>query len=142
MLPGEYKAEVIGAGVRPDKNNEPQPFIKFKTDQGEITWFGNLKSVDSQAFAVKAAVTAGFHGNDWDQFAEGVAYFNEADIKITVVEEEYKGKTSLKVKWINSGKSKSMSPIEVKSKISSAGLFAQTKKETGVRKSAAEDTPF
>lgn len=143
MKPGKYEAKIVGAGVLPDQNNQPQPFMKFETSEGTIAWYGSLKSDKSQEIAVKAAVAAGFAGNDWDDFAQGLLHFKEAKFTITVAEETYNGKTRLKVKWVNPiTESKAMSAVEVKSKISSAGLFAKQKKEAGVKPSGTDSIPF
>lgn len=143
MKPGKYEAKIVGAGVLPDKNNQPQPFMKFETSEGPITWYGSLKSQTSQEIAVKAAVAAGFTGNDWDDFAQGLVHFKETKFVITVAEETYNGKTRLKVKWVNPiGEAKAMSAVEVKSKISSAGLFAKEKKDSGVKPSGSDSNPF
>jgi hypothetical protein len=129
MKPGIYKAQVIGAGMTTDSKGLPRPFMKLKTAEGDITWYGSLSSDKAQEIAVKAVTEAGFHGKDWDDLAQGVSFFNEADFTVTVVEDEYQGKKSIRARWINSAKDiKSMSPLEVKSKVSSAGLFAKFKK--------------
>ena len=116
MKPGKYEAKLLGAGVLPDNSNQPQPFMKFETAEGSITWYGSLKSDKAQEIAVKAAIAAGFVGNDWDDFAQGLLHFKETKFTITVAEETYNGKTRLKVKWVYPlSDSKSKSASEVKS---------------------------
>ena len=134
MKAGKFIAEVEQAGMIPDKNMKPQPFIQFKTEEGMITWFGSLNSEKSQEIAVKAAITAGFVGNDWDDFSKGKETFDGRKVMITCEEETYEGKTRLKVKWINPiSNFESMSASEVKAKVSSAALFAETKSKLGVK---------
>jgi hypothetical protein len=144
MKPGRYTAKVIEAGVGQDKNNEPQPFMKLQTEAGEtITWYGSLKSEKAQEIAVKAAVTAGFTGRDWDDFSRGVSSFKTVSVSITVEDETYNGKTRTKVKWINPIKTMDyMSAAEVKAKVSSASLFAQIRSENKPSKPSTEDVPF
>lgn len=140
MKVGKYIATVEQAGLVPDKSMNPQPFIQFKTDEGMMTWYGSLKSEGSQKMAVKAAVTAGFQGNDWDDFAKGKIMFDGRKCQIEVVEETYQGKTKVKVKWVNPISSfESMSAAEVKAKVSSAALFAESKNKLGNKK---EEIPF
>jgi len=135
MKIGKYKVKVIAAGVGPDKNMNPQPYIRFQNDQGEsITWYGSLGSDKAKEYAVKALVTAGFTGNDWADLSQGLKVFDGREVMITVAEETWNNKTVTKVKWINPISSndsfKSMAASEVKAKASDKGLFAQHKVAT------------
>ncbi|MCA6565829.1 MAG: hypothetical protein IM559_16910 [Pseudanabaena sp. M151S2SP2A07QC] len=143
MKPGKYIATVKQAGMVPDKNMNPQPFIQFTTEEGDITWYGSLKSDKSSEIAVKTAVTAGFTGNDWDDFAKGLTSFDGRKVQIeTAHETDLKGKKRLKVKWVNPLSSfNSMSAAEVKAKVSSSALFAEQKQKVGSTKKT-EEAPF
>lgn len=133
---GKYTAKAVSAGLSQTKSGSAQAYIKFEvTETGEanhITWFGSMteKSIDR---TVKALVTAGFNGND---FGDLEKKFNEVfqpkAVQLTLAEEEFNGKTSLKVKWVNpihQGPEKYQGPAP-----KFAALFAKTKQELGVMK--------
>lgn len=132
MKIGKYKVKVVSAGISPDKNMNPQPFMKFENAEGEtITWFGFISSDKAKEISVKALVAAGFQGNDWSDLSMGIKAFDGREVMITVAEELYNGKTYTKVKWVNPISSndsfKAMAASEIKAKASDKGLFAQHK---------------
>lgn len=125
MQAGEYLATVADVGIIPDKDLNPMPAVVFEIEGGEtIKKFFSLKSEKGAEFAVKAARTLGFTGSDWNEFK--IENMDGRKVMITVVEEEYNGKKMMKVQWINDVK-KTMSPEEVKAKLSNKALFAKFK---------------
>lgn len=140
MKAGKYIAKVENCGVVPDKKDRtPQPFIQFKTETDEtITWYGSLKNEKATDYAVKAAVTCGFLGSDWDQFNKLMMAPGQK-VQIEVEENDYEGKTYPRVKWINALRSfETMSADEIKTKVSSAAKFAQIKSAAP----KTEEVPF
>jgi hypothetical protein len=151
MKPGKYTAKVIGAGMIPDDKNNEKPFMKFQTEAMDvITWYGNLSSPRGPEFDTKAAVAAGFIGENWKDFAQGLTHFEQKECSITVVEESYHDKKTnsmkkvTKVKYINplggdKLAEKALTSGQVKSNHSD--FFKKAKLEAGV-KSSSEEVPF
>lgn len=140
MKPGKYKAELLDAGLSPDKNGDPQPYMKFNVVHGDeaqvMTWFGNRKSEKSEELAIKALVAAGFVGNDWEDLKAGVNPLTFAVPQNLMVELEnhtYQGKTELRIKWVNSGGLKKFEGQAPKA----AAKFSAAKAKAGVKSKAA-----
>lgn len=124
MKVGKHLVKVVDCGMSPDKEGNPQPFIKFKDAGGEdYFWRGSRKSDESREWAVKALMTVGFTGTDWAEF-NGVGCLDGREVMITVENETYNGKPVTRVKWINPIH-EVMSPEEVRAKVSDKALFAK-----------------
>ena len=104
---GRHQARVIDYGLTETKAGDPQVRVKFKLvgDGSEITWFGSLKEGKASEITIDSLLVCGLHGTDLLilEGGSGSGALNEEKIVSIVVEdEEYNGKTTTKVKWINS----------------------------------------
>lgn len=143
----KYQAQAIAAGMMTTTEGHEKPFIRFSTEGGEFVWYGYLGADWGKERAINAAIAAGFCGDGWKDFAEGLKYFKpETFCTITVVDTEYKGKPRKEVKYVNhmgSGKPfESMKSSSVKS--DDSGLFKQAKQKLGIKenKPVTDDIPF
>lgn len=132
MKAGEHICEVMDCGMTNDGKGNPAPYAVFRNEQAEeVRWVGYLGSEKAEEYAVKAALTMGFTGKDWDDFTNGLRFLDGRKVKITVVDELYKGKTYQKVQWINDVKEiKTLTAAELKGKVSSKAKFASLAKDS------------
>ncbi len=110
LEPGSHLAKIINYGFKLAQNGNEQVFLQFESEEGgKITWFGSLKtdinpkSGKSPCMrSVEQLLKLGFN-NDWDSFGAegGINCFPDKHWEIVLAEEEYQGKKSLKVQWIN-----------------------------------------
>ncbi|MNJ94820.1 hypothetical protein D3C87_125230 [compost metagenome] len=141
MKQGTYKVlSIVDAGlIGEGEGTKPKITFSLETDEGvkNLTWFGNMKgntpegTEKARQMTIKALVTAGFIGNDFDDLLQPVdAVFNTKELTVTV--ELYKDKPQ--IKWINEKREKKeFTGVAPKF----AALFAQVKKDMGV-----ETIPF
>lgn len=104
-MPGKYKVlEIKDYGLTETADGKPRVEVVFEHQYGDstrtLTWRGYLteKSTD---MTVEQLVRAGFKGNNLVALLEPGAFEKRDDVEIEVAQEEYDGKQSLKVKWIN-----------------------------------------
>lgn len=131
-------AKLISAGLQESSSGETQPYLKFQTEHGEITWFGSLKSELSQTFSVKQLVRAGFIGDDFSDLEKPleVAFLPE-ELTITVEMNEYKGKITPRLTFVNKAKKEYTGQAP-----KMAALFASVKAELGVKGKIQEPDAF
>lgn len=148
MLDGKYNVKVIDAGLGASKNGSMQPWVKFQNEAKEtITWYGNLngstpeKQEKAQEITIKALVSAGFTGDDFSDLDKPFeTVFTVQPVNITVGTEEYNGKKTTKVKFVNS----QSAPKKFMGQAPKmAALFAKQRKALGITaKPSTEDAPF
>lgn len=135
LTDGKYLGRAVSAGATESKNGNFTPWIEFEvmTDSGKETmrWFGSTATEKLSNLAIKSAITAGFRGEDWNDFGNLMMWTPE-DVKLTVETEEYQGKSRTRIKWINPAteqmeKFKGQAP-------KMAGAFTKFRKELGVEK--------
>lgn len=146
MKAGKHVAYPKEWGTSVSKNEKPFCFVTFDTELGTITWRQFLTTEKGAEFAVKALVLMGFMDEDLKYLNETDALDPEKAVSITVEEEEYEGKATFNVKWVNPKTTIKKQTLEG---VSLKTLFAETYKELGVetRKRAggltnAADCPF
>ena len=108
LIAGKYRAKPTEAGLGFTKGNEDGSnkkecvAVRFEVTEGElqgegITWYGYFtdKAVEYTMVNLR---TCGWTGDD---LADLSSINGSADVVIVLVEEEFNGETSLKVKYIN-----------------------------------------
>ena len=132
---GKYTAKAISAGLSETKSGSPQAFIKFEiTETGEanyITWFGSMSEKAIER-TVAALVTAGFQGNDFSDLEKKFnEVFSPKTVQLTLADEEFNGKSQLKVKWVNPT---SQGPTKYQGQTPKFGhVFSKVKASLGVK---------
>jgi hypothetical protein len=101
LTAGTFNARGVSAGLGFTSNGAPQVAVELKVlDEGfvgeTITWFGYFTEGTHER-TIESLRTLGWKGDDLDNL-DGIA---DNDVRIVLDEEEYDGKTRLKVKWIN-----------------------------------------
>lgn len=102
MKPGRFSCRINDYGI----NQKGTPFVQFKlSESGEtITWYANVaKEGKGREIAVKSLLKMGFSGKTGAELSSGMRshVLNEnVEYEITVKEDTYQGKTSLKVNYI------------------------------------------
>lgn len=136
---GRHMAKVIDYGLSETKAGDPQVRVRFKLDGdgSEITWFGSLKEGKAQEITVDALLVMGFTGSDLTALegGSGSKVLNEEkSVSIVVEAETYNGKTTSKVKWVNSidGGAKKLDPSKKSSLKNLGGLVMARRKELGI----------
>jgi hypothetical protein len=141
LKPGKYLAKVVDAGMSQTQKGAPQAFMKFEINEtGEtnyLTWFGGT-SEKAIEFTAQALVHAGFIGNDLPDLEKKFSdVFQPRQVRITVEQEDYNGKTMTKIKWVNPV---NQGPDKYHGQIPKfAALFAKTKAEAGVKPQTSGD---
>lgn len=103
MQPGRYEGKILDYGIGETKMGNPQIFVKFKIGEKSLTWFGSL-SEKAIEITGKALIACGFKGTDLSVLADGLnsnALDLDKTLSLVVENEEYKGKTYTKIKWVN-----------------------------------------
>ena len=128
------RAQVVTAGLTETKSGKEQIAIGFQLldgpDAGQsISKFGSLSDA-ALPYTTKDLRTLGWKdGQEIDTIVS-------AECKLTIVHEEYEGKTSAKVKWINSITSAppKLAParaLDAMTRLSAASKALDTKAEAG-----------
>ena len=143
--PGKYQTAPQDWGLTKTKNGFLQAWIKF--DIG-ITYYGVLKTVENQEYVAKNLVTCGFKKSSLEQLNDGDALDMTKQVEIVVENEEYNGKVTAKVLWINGPRPK-MEVNEIKKfNIDMRGAFAKARNDDKTDKGEAgqgftdNDIPF
>lgn len=134
LNPGKYEAKLVDASLATDKEGNAQPMLSFEVQSEgnteKMTWYGSLKSEKSTEFAVKALVTAGYMGNDWEDLKKPFeVMFTPKDLSITV---DLGNNGKPQIKWINAKTVKAFTGVAPKQ----AALFAKAKADLGVKAKA------
>lgn len=107
--PGVYESKIVDYGVMKTKADKPMVMIRFLyadesgTDQ-YINWYGGFSTEISAEITCKSLATCGWTTNNPADLAKGKGsgvLDEKRFLSITLANEEYNGKTSLKVKYIN-----------------------------------------
>lgn len=107
--PGRYLGKVKQYGIGTTKAGDPNVTVIFGfkdnlNQERELTWFGSLKEGRAREITIDALLVCGFKGNDIGALAggpeTGLLDLN-TDVDLVVENEEYNGKVSTKIKWIN-----------------------------------------
>lgn len=107
--PGVFEAKVVDYGVTKSKADKPMAMIRFiysgedGTDKF-INWYGSFASEKSSEITCAALALCGWSTNNPADLAKGKGsgVLDETKtVSITLANEEYNGKTNLKVKYIN-----------------------------------------
>lgn len=96
------RARAINAAVGKASTGTPQIAIEFELldEAGGITYYGPLSDA-AFPYTMKAIRTAGFEGDDLSDLSSLTAE-DAPEVVLVIGPEEYNGKTTLKVKFINS----------------------------------------
>lgn len=147
---GKHPAKVIDYGIGETKAGDPQVMVRFKLtmDGSEINWYGSLKDGKPQEFTFTTLQKVlGMKGDDLLRLEGGSGsgtLDEEKTVELVIATEEWQGKTSTKVKWVNDyGASKAKKSIDqaVSTKLKSLNAsFKAYRKITGA--SGEEDLGF
>lgn len=103
LLPeGTYRARGLSAALGMTAQNKEQVGIEFVlldsegTEGARMTYFGSF-SEKALEHTIKALRIAGWTGDDLSDF-QGIG---TTDVDLVVAHEEYEGKWSAKIKWVN-----------------------------------------
>lgn len=144
MIPeGSYTAKAIRAALSETKTQKEQVAVDFQILDGEakgqrISWFNGLGSDKALEHAVKGLRNCGWKGSDLADLS-GL----DAEVELVVVHEEYNGKTSAKVRYVNAlgGAARSALPADKAKSIAErmkAKIAEADKRIAAGKKSAAE----
>lgn len=103
LKPGIYTARIADYGITKTKDGLPQVKITFAIDGDQITWYGSFKE-RAQKYTLDSLLVCGLVGDDVSTLAIGpasAALDMSKDISLVLAEQEYDGKTNLRVRWIN-----------------------------------------
>lgn len=116
LIPGTYEATIVDYGIQIKEGKAPSAMIKFSfmddmnTPQ-TINWFGSFnatinpgKTMCAADITCAALAACGWTTNNPSNLAKGAGsgVLNEKmPVSITIANEEYNGKTTMKVKFIN-----------------------------------------
>lgn len=120
LTPGDYRAKPVDWGLSKTNTGKNQVYVDFALENGKYKkWYSMLDKSNPKGLDItlKALLAMGFYGTDVSILAEGrqgAALDKNKEVKLVLENEEYNGKTSLKVRWVN--------PIyDVKNKLDRAG---------------------
>lgn len=111
-----FEVEFLDSSVTP-----PEKYIKH------LTWRGSLKEGKAEEITLRALATMRMKGNDPLLLADGPASGAIADgfeVMLDIQEEEYNGKFTKKIKWVNAagGMGKRITSAEAKAKLANRNL--------------------
>lgn len=106
---GTYEAKVVDYGVTKTKKGDPMVMVRFTIYDAEgsahnITWYGTFSSPKSQEISSEALAVCGMKTKNFAELANGAGsgvLDQNKVVQLTVVNEEWEGKTRTKVKYIN-----------------------------------------
>lgn len=147
IRPGKFIATVQSYGIAEKKETQkaPQVAITFGYDdngtQQTITYYGSLSN-DAAPYTIKNLITCGMKTDSIDSLCEPGA-FTEKEVQIVIEADEYQGKTTMKVRYINEiggAQFKALAKDAAKAQLGHFNSFiAATRKEMGVTQKAAGD---
>ncbi len=102
---GTYEAKITDYAITKTKKGAPMAMIRFSFNENQsITWYGTFSSEKSSEITCEALAVCGWTTNNPADLAKGagsgVLDENKA-ISIVLASEEWEGKTTMKVKYIN-----------------------------------------
>lgn len=173
ILPGKYLAKVIDHELQEKEGGAPSVGVRFELVEPEkrtITWYGSLKekqpgkTMGAREITVQALILLGFTGKDGSELSrfqgEGkdlkpMALDTETEFELVVEEQEYMGKKTTRVQYINMpGRDGFKRMDQEKAKVVVGGLnlagdFAEARKNAPARPvpkaqggSADQEIPF
>lgn len=139
----KVRAIATGGELGETKGGTAQVGVAFQIlagpNEGEtITWYGNLGSPKAQEIAFKALRNCGWQGYDLTDLT-GI---DTNEVELDIQHEEWEGKTSAKVKWVNApGTGPAVKPLDPAKKKAVAAemrnIFKAMDAEAGVKPSAS-----
>jgi hypothetical protein len=101
LVAGTFRAKAVTGGLGYTSTEKPQVAVEFQILDEEfaneaITWFGYFTD-DTKERTFESLRVMGWKTDDLSNL-DGIT---ENEVRIVVKEEEYQGKTSLKVAWVN-----------------------------------------
>jgi hypothetical protein len=104
---GKHKAKLNDYGITRTSKGDLQIACLFDIDGQELTWFGSLKEGKAKEITMKTLVAMGF-----DELNQNLAVIakgptsqilnQEEEFSLTVEHDEYLGKTTARIRWVNS----------------------------------------
>lgn len=110
IKPGTYEAKVVDYGVAKTKKGDPMVMVRFAVYPSEtsvsqnITWYGTFSSPKAQEITSEALAICGMKTKNFAELANGAGsgvLDEKKVVSLTIVQEEWEGKTRTKVKYIN-----------------------------------------
>lgn len=100
---GTYRAHAIEAALGETDTGKEQVAVRFSLldhENTEITWYGYFTEKTAPV-TLKALRTAGWRGTDLMDLSDLCNPDSTPEVFLVVEHEEYEGKTSAKVRWVN-----------------------------------------
>ena len=99
---GNYVAKATSYDFGMSKGGNEQVGVAFTISQGDhagqmLSWYGFFNSSENTERALKALRAAGWNGDD----LSNLIGLGDTEVQIVVKEEEYNGKTTTKIAWVN-----------------------------------------
>jgi hypothetical protein len=153
MTPGKHAAKIDDYGIGKNKEDKPYVFINFKlSDTGEsIKWFGHLGDAKGdkkspREITLQTILRMGFRGDDVHDLADGrqSRMLDESvEYELVLENNTYNGKTSLRVKFINTPQER-LTGEEAKRLASYKSELSAMRSELGIKKPSDtdDDIPF
>ena len=109
MIPGRYIGKIIDYGMGETQKGDPQVLVMFEFKDDEevnqrMCWFGTLKEGKGRQITIDTLLNCGFKGTELSVLADGVgngALDTEKELQLTVNENVYNGKKSLRIDFVN-----------------------------------------
>lgn len=106
---GIFEAKVSDYGVTETKKGDPMAMIRFQYQDAEgdnhfATWYGTFGSEKAQEISCEVLALCGYTSTNLADLAKGAGsgVLKEGKVvSITLVAEEWEGKTRIKVKYVN-----------------------------------------
>jgi len=104
-LKGRYKAKAQEWGLGQSSKGTEQVGVLFELTEGDakgirITWYGSFSEA-AAAFTLKGLRACGWEGTDVLELETAHAGLDKNEVSLVIEQEEYQGKTSAKVQWVN-----------------------------------------
>ena len=99
---GTYEARPITAALGQTKGDKPCVGVEFELDTGaHISWFGYFTEKTTER-TIESLRFCGWTGQDLDDLRE-IGSKDKLTVQLVIEHEEYDGKTTAKVQWVNRG---------------------------------------
>lgn len=152
--PGTWRGTVKDYGIGETQAGDPQVFVQFSVEfpdgAADMTWYGSLKEGKAREITLNALLNLGFKGKDVTDLLDGpdgAAIPLGIDALLVVEPNEYNGKTTMRINWVNrpggGGAVKRADANTAKAKLLKLGLageLARLKATTPPRQ--VDDVPF
>lgn len=110
MKTGRHSAKITDYSVSESQAGDPMLQVRFKfkgNDDGsdcEWNWYGSFKEGKAREITLKALVVMGFVGDEFEKLCDGPVsncLDMNKEVSIETGNEEYNGKTSYRINWVN-----------------------------------------